>query len=363
LAVGNSGETLVANSAAATGLSYKEDYAAGKNKVINGDFTINQRAFTSVTANATYTFDRWQTTIVAGGGTVTVTPQTFTPGAAPVAGYEGKNFLRMVTASMSTSASLAQMNNNLEDVRTFAGETITVSFWAKAASGTPFIMAYVNQNFGTGGSPSSPVFTTGTAKQAITTSWARYSFVINVPSISGKTLGTDANNSSYLSIRFVVSSGSDYDASIGAFGVQNNTFDIWGVQAEAGSVATAFQTATGTLQGELAACQRYYQRTTNTQTFGALGNGFFLDTTTARILVSLQNAMRTAPTSVDYATVQLVDSTNTGYTVSALTLPSNESSAQLAQVSVTTTGAVGGRFALLRTNNSTAGYIGFNAEL
>jgi hypothetical protein len=34
---------------------------------------------------------------------------------------------------------------------------------------------------------------------------------------------------------------------------------MWGLQVESGSVATAFQTATGTLQGELSACQRYYQ--------------------------------------------------------------------------------------------------------
>jgi hypothetical protein len=43
-----------------------------------------------------------------------------------------------------------------------------------------------------------------------------------------------------------------------AVGIQNETIDFWGVQVEAGSVATAFQTATGTIQGELAACQRYY---------------------------------------------------------------------------------------------------------
>ena len=33
LAVGNNGETLVADSSTSTGLRYKEDYAAGKNKL------------------------------------------------------------------------------------------------------------------------------------------------------------------------------------------------------------------------------------------------------------------------------------------------------------------------------------------
>jgi len=50
---------------------------------------------------------------------------------------------------------------------------------------------------------------------------------------------------------------------MGAIGLQNNTIDIWGVQIEAANTATAFQTATGTIQGELAACQRYFQRLIN----------------------------------------------------------------------------------------------------
>jgi len=76
---------------------------AGKNKIINGDFGINQRSFTSVTATSTFFYDRWQTAIT-GDGTATFTPQTFTPGTAPVSGYEGKNYLRIVTASQTTAA-------------------------------------------------------------------------------------------------------------------------------------------------------------------------------------------------------------------------------------------------------------------
>jgi hypothetical protein len=113
-------------------------FVAGKNKIINGDFSVNQRNFTSTTSlSGTYTFDRWKTE--GNGSSVTYSAQTFTPGTAPVAGYEGINFLRIVTASQSSSTNYALIDQPIEDVRTFAGQTITLSFWAKAASGTPKI--------------------------------------------------------------------------------------------------------------------------------------------------------------------------------------------------------------------------------
>jgi hypothetical protein len=71
---------------------------------------------------------------------------------------------------------------------------------------------------------------------------------LSVPSISGKTIGT--NNDDGLQVDIGQLSNASTDAW---------TLDLWGVQLEAGSVATAFQTATGTIQGELAACQRYYE--------------------------------------------------------------------------------------------------------
>jgi hypothetical protein len=255
LAVGNDGETLVADSSATTGLRYTGLFGANKNKILNGDFEINQRGFTSNTTNGTYNFDRWYQQ--NSGGTTTITPQNFTAGSAPVAGYEGRQFCQVITASQSGAGDYAQLTQAIEDVRTLAGQTATISFWAKATSGTPKISVEVIQRFGSGGSPSSDVLTYA-GQATISTSWARYSITVAVPSLSGKTVGTTLNTSNTI-WSFWLSAGTNFNARTGSLGVQNNTFQIWGVQVEAGSVATAFQTATGTLAGELAACQRYYQ--------------------------------------------------------------------------------------------------------
>jgi hypothetical protein len=230
-------------------------FVAGKNKLINGDFYWNQRNFTSVTTSATYCFDRFRTS--QGGGTVTTTPQTFAPGAAPVAGYEGRNFVQTVVSGQTGGSELSSLIQNIEDVRTFAGQTVTFSFWIRVTSGSANISVELGQYFGTGGSPSASV-NTGTTKKAISTSWARYSFTLTVPSISGKTIGT--NNDDCLTTRIWFSAGPDFNSRSDSLGIQNNTFQTWGWQVEAGSVATPFTTASGSIGGELALCQRYYQK-------------------------------------------------------------------------------------------------------
>ena len=238
LGVGSDGSTLVANSANASGLGWNQNFAAGKNKIINGDFGIWQRG-TSFSTDGAYTSDRW---IVDSNATFSATRQTFTPGTAPVAGYEGQYFLEIAKSAGGTYCDAKQ---RIEDVRAFAGQTVTLSAWMKVASGTASVEPYYQQSFGSGGSAG--VVSTITA-QTINTTWTRYSFTFTLPSVVGKTIGAGSFLEIY--VPRIVTSGAV-------------TIDIWGVQLEAGSVATAFQTATGTLQGELAACQRYYYNSKN----------------------------------------------------------------------------------------------------
>jgi hypothetical protein len=332
---------------------------AGKNKIINGDFAINQRAFTSNTTNGTFNFDRWfQGT---SGGTQTVTPQTFTAGTAPVAGYEGKTFVQSITASQTLSSGFASIQQKIESVRTFAGQTATVSFWAKADTGTPKVGLSVQQLFGVGGSPSAAVRTAGSAAVTLSTSWSRYSINVNVPSISGKTLGTTDDGS--VVIQLWQSLGADYTTGFpSGIGLQNFTLSLWGVQVEYGSVATPFQTATGTLQGELAACQRYYVRFNTINAYNIFGTGINTSTTASNTQIPLPVQMRTAPSAIEYSTLGVAEGGGSIVAVTSATF----SYASVNEVSLTTNVASGltqYRPVHLFSNNSTSSYLGFSAEL
>lgn len=340
----------------ATASGGSNQFYAGKNKIINGDFYVNQRNFTSTTTYGAYGFDRWW--IDASAGT-TYSAQTFTPGTAPVSGYEGKNFARLVTASQSGGGDYAAIDQRIEEVRNFAGQTVTVSLWAKASTGTPKIGVAIDQHFGSGGSAN---VTTSGGTATISSSWARYSFTFAVPSVSGKTIGTG----SYINLYLMTSVGTTVSGSgYPAVGLQNVTIDFWGVQMEAGSSATDFQTATGTIQGELAACQRYYFRATSAQ--GGVYSQFTsfapaYSSTNVSMPVPVPVTMRANPTSVDYSTVTLSDGTNF-VTASSVGIDSH-SSATVPKVSAGATGLTATtRSYSLWANNSSTAYLGISAEL
>jgi hypothetical protein len=339
---------------------------AAKNKLINADFRINQRSFTSnAYTTATFDafgFDRWKMNN-AGDGTSTFSTQAFTLGAAPVAGYEGTNFLRMVTSGFTNAASRTDTVQSIESVRTFAGQTITVSFWAKAATGTPKIAVETQQNFGTGGSPSA-TNNKAVGTVTISTAWTRYSLTTTVDSISGKTLGT-ANND-HFNVRLWVNAGSDYATRASSIGIQNNTFDIWGVQAEYGSKATPFQTASGgSPQAELAMCQRYYWRSSSNASSTFQQYMWGMATSTGNVLVGLTmpTEMRVAPNAVDYANIEAADGV-VGTTGGTLTINTNSSNTKTVSLNYAIAlSFIQYRPYYLEAAGSAAAYIGFNAEL
>jgi hypothetical protein len=275
-------------------MPYSTYAAAGKNKIINGDFRINQRGFTSTTTDSAFGFDRWFSPTNGGS---TYSAQTFTPGTAPVTGYNGVNFARLVTTGQTGLTAYSILTQKIEDIRTIADQTVTISFWAKAATGTPKIAVEFFNYFGSGGSPSTSTQTYA-GQTTLSTSWARYAVTVTLPSLSGKTLGT--NNDSSLNLQLWVSAGTDFNSRTGSLGIQSNTFDIWGVQVEAGSNVTAFQTATGNPASELAACQRYFNRLVD-GTIQAVGTLQAISTTAALGTRSFPE-MRIGPT-VTYTSI------------------------------------------------------------
>lgn len=329
------------------------------NKIINGDFDVNQRGFSSTTTNGVYGFDRWLL-IRAGDGTTTYSAQTFTPGTAPVAGYEAENFARLVTTGQTSAAVVSVLTQPIEDVRTLANSTATISFWAKAASGTPKVSVVWDQNFGSGGSPSSTV-STFAGQVTISTSWARYSVTVEVPSISGKTVGT-AENSSFVNLGLYVSAGSNFNAGTGSLGIQTGTFDFWGVQVERGATVSPFRTAAGTKQGEYAACQRYYASMTVGGYATALFMGFAFSTTAGLFTAQLPTRMRKEPTLVLSAVSNFRTASAAGVNTTLTALALNSSSPMSARLGFTVaSGLTAGQGAFLEMTGTSSG-LAFNAE-
>ena len=341
LAVGSNGETLVADSSTSTGLRWQGDYAAGKNKIINGAFDNWQRGTSfSFVSTGGYTSDRFLADS-GSGGTVAVTRQTFTAGQTDV-----PNAVYFYQAAYSVSGTTPVIiSTRLEDVNTLAGQTATFSFYAKVNTGTQSITPRYVQDFGSGGSTT--VVTNMTA-QTLTTSWQRFTITSTIPSVSGKTIGT----SSYLRIDLLAATSGTL------------TYQIANLQLEASNTATAFQTATGNIQGELAACQRYYYRNTGGETYSHYGIGMSIATGYANINVNLPVQMRVKPASVEYANLGITDDVNYQLATSGSGIVINWNSPTLCQVAVQTAASqTQYRVAFLSNQNNTAGYIGFSAEL
>jgi hypothetical protein len=319
-------------------------FVAGKNKIINGDFYIWQRGttFSPTSAAQIYLADRWAI-YQNGSGNFTVSQQPFPAGTAPVTSYENAYFIRLALTTLGTTSAF-EFEQKIEDVRNFAGQTVTVSFWAKSPTSTG-ISFYFRQNFGTSGSSS---VQSSTQSYTLTAYWQRFTYTVTLAPISGKTIV--AGNS--LEVVFNASTSA------------NQTWDIWGVQVEQGSVATAFQTATGTLQGELAACQRYYLRYTASEAYTAFATGVARSSQQFDPMFYFPVQMRIKPSAVDFSTLSSIQNYS-GAATSVTAVAINTGSPSQVQVVCTSssTGLTQNSPYYLAANNSSNAYVGFSAEL
>jgi hypothetical protein len=218
--------------------------AGFRNAILNGDFAVSYRGTSfSSPASASFILDRWQLSFDGTGATRTITREEHTLGQTNVPGNP-TNFARWAQTVAGSGGTSQQLVHNIEGVHIFAGTQVTLSFYAKAASNITLPQVIVSQVFGTGGSPSASVNTTAATSVAITTSWQRFSYTITLPSISGKTLGTDGNDKVVTSIYLPINA--------------TFTFDISDVQLEPGPVATLYERLPFGFQRDIL-CARYYQ--------------------------------------------------------------------------------------------------------
>jgi hypothetical protein len=228
----------------------------GRNLVHNALFNVQQRGAGNVSTNATYTSDRWMLAFVLDASNTN--PGPLNDGQRVSIGDEAATQSQVVYINGNAGAtSFTVLQQRIENVRRLAGKTVTVSFWAWCGSGTLKLGASLDQSFGTGGSPSAGVLGNG---QSVTLSVTptRYSVTLSIPSVSGKTLGT--NNDDFTALDLWFSAGSSNASRSGGVGVQSGAIGLWGVQLEVGS-GPGYPTPLEKIDpGEdLRRCQRFYQ--------------------------------------------------------------------------------------------------------
>lgn len=169
--------------------------------------------------------DDWYYGNNATGFQVNISRQTFALGDNST-GNNPTFFFRYQCNTTGTGGTYNRLTQDLNSVQTLSGQEISVSLWMKGSSGSPLsVSVSLVQNFGSGGSPSSDV-TTSLLAATVTSSWTQFTGTVTLPSVTGKSRGTNLDDVLYLAINFPVS--------------QLCTVDVADVQLQKGSEVTTF---------------------------------------------------------------------------------------------------------------------------
>lgn len=176
---------------------------------IDGNFDSWQSgsSFTLPAATDTYTADMWVCNAGTGGAaTVTQNPAAL---GSEITGMARPRVYRLAHAQTTAASTNPTIGQKLESVFQYNGQSVTISgTFAAAAAGTDIVGVQLTQNFGTGGTPSASVVTTKAVTWVLTTTEQRFSVRMDVPSISGETLG--ANGDDFLRVDFLLATGATY---------------------------------------------------------------------------------------------------------------------------------------------------------
>jgi hypothetical protein len=260
-----------------------------RNGIINGAFDFWQRG-TSIANDATYTkycADRFQVNRAGLATGATVSRQT--------SGLTGIQYAaRVQRDSGNTGTGAIYFLTALEtaDSMRFAGQTVTISFYARAGANYSSASSAlsVRLDYGTGTDQSMGAAFTGqtavvTQTATLTTSWQRFSY-------------TAAVSSTATEIGFY-----SFYTPVGTAGA-NDYYDITGIQLEVGSQVSPFiRAGGGAIEQELALCQRYYNAPSLTPSalmiYSASSSGGFSANAYSNYSFPVQ--MRTTPTVTFYA--------------------------------------------------------------
>jgi microcystin-dependent protein len=222
----------------------------GTNYIINGGFDIWQRGTTAVTANSSYAADRWMIGSAAGTNSVTQ--------SADVPTTLGMQYSISFAGTSTTNPTIRQ-RIEAQNALYLAGQTVTLSFYAKSTVGSAAIK--VNTGY-----PTTTADTFGAGFPTAATTTADQTALAVTPT------GNIASSWTRYSVTFTVSANAVRGYQIDIYRESTTTSTttlITGVQLEPGSYATSFKRNGQNIQAEMAACQRYYIT-------GSMGNTYYI---------------------------------------------------------------------------------------
>jgi hypothetical protein len=350
VAVGNDGETLVADSSAAVGLRYSATPSAS-NPILNSAFQIWQRGTSIAQAGGfSYSADRWVSARNGFDVGTTMTRQlTGDTTNLPFIQYCG----RVQRNSGTTATTGVFFSQSIESINSipFMGKTITFSFYARAGANYSSASNALSVKVDTGTGTDQSIINTwtggasaigGNQTATLTTTWQRFTYT-----------GTASASGTQLGVQFSYTP-------VGTAGA-NDWFEVTGVQIDIGSVALPFRTYAATIQGELSACQRYYFRETGSSIYLASG-GIAGSTTAAYVIMRHPVTMRVAPTSVDYSSLRLQIISNT-FNLTNCTISDASPHGTVINATVASGLTATTQSYMLMTQASATAHLGLSAEL